>query len=106
MCDIMGMAMQSQQANAQAASATYQAQVARNNAAVQEWNARNAEKVGLVAEDQQRQKTALAIGSERAALAAQGGDVNSGSPGDTTSGTPPAGTFHARTSPSHAPTKA
>jgi hypothetical protein len=106
MCDIMSMAMQSQQANAQAASATYQAQVARNNAAVQEWNARNAEKVGLVAEDQQRRKTALAIGSERAALAAQGGDVNSGSPVDITSDTARAGTFDALTIRSNAATKA
>jgi hypothetical protein len=100
------MAMQSQQANAQAASATYQAQVARNNATVQEWNARNAEKVGVVAEDRQRQKTALAIGTERAALASQGGDVDSGSPVDITSDTARAGTFDALTIRSNAATRA
>ena len=98
----LGIAGQAQQANAQAAGATYQAQVASNNAAVQEWNARNAEKVGLVAEDQQRQKTALAIGAERAALAAQGGDVNSGSPVDIMSDTARAGIFDALTLRSNA----
>lgn len=106
MCDIMNMAMQSQQANAQAASATYQAQVARNNATVQEWNARNAEKVGVVTEDRQRQKTALAIGTERAALASQGGDVDSGSPVDIMSDTARAGTFDALTIRSNAATRA
>lgn len=98
----LSIAGQAQQANAQADSANYQAQVARNNAAVQEWNARNTEKAGIVAEDQQRQKTALAIGAERAAMAAQGGDVNSGSPVDITSDTARAGTFDALTIRSNA----
>ena len=50
-----------------------------------------------VAEQQQRTKTAQLIGSQRAALASQGGDVDSGSPLDIQSDTARAGEFDAQT---------
>lgn len=71
-------------AQAQAASAAdnYQAQVARNNAAIQETNAQMALDTGATLEQNQRQKTGQIIGSTRNAIAANGFDTTSGTPAD------------------------
>lgn len=71
---------QQQQASAQAASYTYQAQVAKNNAAIQENNAQAALQAGQTEEQNQRLKTAQLVGSARAAMAANNLDTTSGTP--------------------------
>jgi len=86
-----------QSADAQSASAAYQAQVARNNQTIAEQNAQSAEDVGLVQEQEQRQKTASLIGTQRAALAAAGLDPNSGSPLDLQSDSARLGELDAQT---------
>lgn len=65
------------QANADASM--YQAAVARNNQLVAERNAQYALEAGRSAESNQRQKTAQMIGAQRAAMAANGIDIGSGS---------------------------
>lgn len=76
-----------QAASAASASANYQAQVARNNATIQEQNAQAATQAGQTQEQNQRLKTAQNLGQARAAMAANGLDTTSGSPlgviGDT-----------------------
>ncbi len=83
---LVGAAGQIHQGNSAAAQSNYLAQVARNqqqmhqrNALVHEQSAQSAEQQG--ASDRQRQqiKTAQVIGAHRAGLAAQGGDINTGS---------------------------
>ena len=86
-----------QSADAQSASAAYQAQVARNNQIIAEQNAQSAEDVGLVREQDQRQKTASLIGTQRATLAAAGLDPNSGSPLDLQSDSASLGELDAQT---------
>jgi hypothetical protein len=88
---------QGQQAAASAAQANYQAQLARNNQMVAEWQAQRALEQGRASEQQQRFKTAQVIGSQRAALASQGGDIDSGSPLDIVGDTARAGEFDAQT---------
>lgn len=56
-----------------------QAQVARNNAQLQDWQAQDAIRRGQDAEQQQRLKVAGLKGSQRAALAANGFDLTEGS---------------------------
>ena len=73
---ILSAAGQSQQAAQQAAAANYQAQIARMNQQAAERNAQLALQQGEAQEDRQRLKTAQLMGSQRAAFAAQGGDVN------------------------------
>lgn len=68
-----------QQANAQADASRYQAQIAQNNAATYENNARYAEQAGMVRAINQSMKGRSKIGSIKAAQAANGVDVNSGS---------------------------
>jgi hypothetical protein len=102
----MSMIGQGQQAAAQAGMANYQAQMARNNQMVAEWNAQRALQQGQVAEQQQRTKAAQLIGAQRAALAAQGGDINSGSPLDIVGDTARAGEFDALTTRNNAATQA
>ncbi|MBN9086238.1 MAG: hypothetical protein J0J01_04980 [Reyranella sp.] len=94
---VMGMIGQGQQAAASAAQANYQAQLARNNQQIAEWNAQRALQQGQVAEQQQRFKTSQVIGTQRAALASQGGDINSGSPLDIVGDSARAGEFDAQT---------
>lgn len=91
---VMGQAQQAGQASAGAA---YQAQVARNNAILMERNAVLAEQQGKVDVLNQQQKTSQVEGSQRAALAAQGGDVNSGSNLDIVGDTARAGATDAAT---------
>jgi hypothetical protein len=87
----MNVIGQGQQAQAQAGQANYQAQVARNNQMLAERNATLAEQQGAADVQRQQLKTAQLEGSQRAALAAQGGDVNSGSPLDILGDTARAG---------------
>jgi hypothetical protein len=94
---IMGAVGQANAGAASAAQANYQAQLARNNQQIAEWNAQRALQQGQVAEQQQRFKTSQVIGSQRAALASQGGDVNSGSPLDIVGDSARAGEFDAQT---------
>jgi hypothetical protein len=68
------------QASAVSAADNYQAQVARNNAIINENNAQAAEQAGQTLEQNQRQKTAQIIGSTRNAQAANGLDTTSGTP--------------------------
>lgn len=70
------------QAAAVSAADSYQAQVARNNAMIQEKNAQMAEQVGQTAEQNQRQKTAQIIGRTKTSIAANGFDTTSGTPAD------------------------
>lgn len=68
-----------QQSQAQAQAARYQAAVAENAQTLANWQAKDAEKRGRIAEDQRRTKTRLQIGAQRAALASMGADINEGS---------------------------
>lgn len=61
-----------QQGKAQAGQATYQAAVARNNQVAAGYAATDAAKRGVSAEDRQRERTAGLLGTQRAALGAQG----------------------------------
>lgn len=83
---LVGTAMsavgQIQQANAAAAAATYNAQVQSNNAIIANRNAEDSRKRGAAAEEQQRQKTQQLLSRQRAAMAANGVDITSGSPLD------------------------
>ena len=65
---------------ANADAATYQAAVARNNKIISDQNATYALQAGKASESNQRQKTAQTIGAQRAAMAANGIDIGSGSP--------------------------
>ena len=75
----MSVIGQANRAQADAAQANYMAQVARNNQILADRNSALALQQGQVQEDRQRLKTAQLLGSQRAVLAAQGGDVNAGS---------------------------
>lgn len=76
-----------QSGNANASAAQYQAGIARNNALIAEQNAQYASQAGRSQESASRQKTAQLIGAQRAAMAANGIDIGSGTPlriqGDT-----------------------
>ncbi len=93
----LSIAQQSQQAAAQAGMANYQAQLARNNQMIAEGYAQRAQQQGQVDEQNQRFKTAAVLGNQRAALASQGGDVDSGSPLDIQADTARAGEYDAQT---------
>ena len=97
-----GMIGQANQAQAQAGQANYMAQVARNNSIIAQRNATLATQQGDVAADQSNLKTAQIEGAQRASLASQGGDVNSGSPLDIVSDTARAGYTDAATIRSNA----
>lgn len=95
---VIGQANAAQSQAAQtSAQASYQAQVARNNQIAAQQAAQLALQQGQVQEDRQRLKTAQFLGSQRAALAGQGGDVNSGSDLDILGDTARAGEFDAQT---------
>lgn len=79
----LGAAGTMQQANAAAASATYNAKVADMNAKLSDQQAREADAAGKVQEQQQRMKTAQLMGKQQAAMAANGVDLKFGSPLDT-----------------------
>jgi hypothetical protein len=102
----LSIAQQSQRAAAQAGLASYQAQLARNNQMIAEARARRAEQQGRVDEQTARVRSAALLGSRRAALAAQGGDVDSGSPLDIQADTARAGEYDAQTIRNNAALKA
>jgi hypothetical protein len=77
--------------------ARYQAAVARNNQALAEQQAQDAERRGVIAEDQQRRRTGLIIGTQRASLAGQGTALDDGSPLDIVSDTAASGEMDALT---------
>lgn len=70
----------SQQASANAASARYSAQVARNNEIIAGGNAEAAQAAGRSKAEAQDYKTRFLIGEQKVNQAASGVDVNSGSP--------------------------
>ena len=74
-----------QSAQAQAASAKYNSQVAVNNATIAQQNAQLAIEQGAAAESKKRQETAGLIGAQNAQFAANGINVNSGSAVDVKS---------------------
>jgi hypothetical protein len=100
------IAGQTQKTNADAAMAGYQAQVARQNQTIAEGYAKRAEQQGLIDAQNQRFKTASLIGAQRAALASQGGDIDSGSPLDIVGDTARAGEFDSQTIRNNAALKA
>lgn len=93
----MSVAGQAQQAQATSAAAGYQSQVARNNQMIMEKNAEYDQQRGDIAVENSQLKTAQTIGSQRAALATQGGDVDSGSDLDIQGDTARAGETDALT---------
>jgi hypothetical protein len=103
---VLGAASGARQARAQAGEANYMAQVARNDQQIARWNAQRALQQGQVQEDLQRQKTQRVIGARRAALAGQGGDIDTGSPVDIIGDIARAGELDARTVRNDAQVKA
>jgi len=83
----MTMMGQQQQAKAQAASANYQAAVARNNQQVAAWQAQDAIDRGKIETDKKRMEAARLIGRQRAAQAGMGVIVDEDSAGDITAET-------------------
>jgi hypothetical protein len=75
-----------QQASAQAASANYQAAVARNNAIIQQQNAQQAVQVGRAAAQAKDLENAQQMGAIVAAEGASGIDLGTGSPTQVRSG--------------------
>jgi hypothetical protein len=70
------------QGQAQAKQAKYQAGVERNNAMIAGWQAEDATQRGQIEEQRQRLATARLRGAQRAGMAANGVDIDSGSPLD------------------------
>ena len=103
---ILDIASLNQQAGAQAGMANYQAQVARNNQMIADSYAQRALQQGKVDEQNQRLKTASALGTQRAALASQGADVDSGSPLDLQADTARTGEYNAQAIRNNAAAKA
>lgn len=79
-------------AHAQSQAANYQAQVAAHNAKIADQNASMAVDAGNSQAQQQEMKTRALLGNEKAAQAASGLDVNSGTAVDTRSSTALLGT--------------
>ena len=100
------MVAQSQQAEAQQKSADYQAAVARNNATAAGYNAQSAIDQGEIAAQTQQIKTRNLVGAQRAAQAANGVDINSGTPLDIQSDAAMLGQLDALTIRYNAQTKA
>ena len=94
---ILSAAGQAQQAGQQVAAANYQRQMALLNQQEAQRSAQFALQQGQVQEDRQRLRTAQLMGSQRAALAAQGSDINTGSPLDIVGDTARAGESDALT---------
>jgi len=89
---VIGQANSAQaQASAQAGQANYMAQVARNNQMLAERNAALVTQQGEIDAQKKQLEVGQVEGKQRAALASQGGDVNSGSPLDILGDTARAG---------------
>jgi hypothetical protein len=70
------------QGQAQAKQAKYQSAVERNNATIAGWQATDAQQRGQIEEQRQRLATARLKGAQRAGMAANGIEIDSGSPLD------------------------
>ena len=68
-----------QQADAQEKAATYNAQMAENQAAIEEENARNEIAKGIADRERQQRQAARAMGEMRAGMGASGFEMDSGS---------------------------
>lgn len=90
------------QGQAQADAANYSAQVARNNQVLADRAAADAIDRGNVAADQKASQVRQLIGKQRASLAANGVDVNSGSAVDITTDTAGFGTLDVLTARANA----
>jgi hypothetical protein len=91
-----------QAADAQKKQGQYQQKVAENNALTQRWAADDAITRGVVAEDRQRERTRALIGQQRAAMAANGIDVGTGTALDLQADAANEGEFDAMTIRSNA----
>jgi len=80
---VIGGASALYSADASSKASTYNAQVAEMNAVLSERRAKDAEARGKAAEQQKRMEVAQLQGKQRAAMAANGVDVNFGSALDT-----------------------
>ena len=89
-------------AEATSSAARYQAQVADNNRKIADWQAEDARKRGIVAEDKRNVLTGLQMGRQRAVLGSSGSDVNQGSNVDILGDTAASGTLDAITIRSNA----
>ncbi len=98
---VMSIGGQQQQAQSNQGLYAYQAAVARNNQTTANTLAVDAETRGKAEEDRQRRKTALIMGTQQAALAAQGTDLE-GSPTDILGDTAAVGELDALTIRSNA----
>ena len=76
---LVGTAGTIQQGNAAQDAANYQAQVAERNREISEMQAVDAKKRGRVEETRKRRQTEQRLGAQRAAMAANGIDIDSGS---------------------------
>lgn len=88
---------QMQAANAQAASARYNAQVQQNNAVIARDNAADARKRGQVQMEDNMRKTAALKGRQVAVMSANNLDITSGSPLDVLGDTAQLGNWDALT---------
>lgn len=98
----VSVAGQQQQARAQESASKFQAAVARNNAIIAERKAQDAIERGKIAEREKREETAQLIARQRAAAAASGVLVDTGSILDITSDTAGLGELDALTIRSNA----
>jgi len=87
---------------AQNAQARYQSAVERNNAKIAGWQAEDATKRGQIEEQRQRLATARLRGAQRAGMAANGIEIDSGSPLDVLMDTASLGELDALTIRSNA----
>lgn len=93
----MGVVSSVQSANAQKAQYNYQAQVAKKNAEIAQNNADQKRQEGIEEARQQRMKTLRTIGSQQAAMAANGIDISSGTALDVVEDTAAIGELDALT---------
>jgi hypothetical protein len=91
-----------QQGRAQKQQANYQAAVERNNATIAGWQAEDAQHRGQIEEQRQRLQTARLRGAQRAGMASNGVEIDSGSPLDVLMDTAQLGELDALTVRSNA----
>ena len=102
----MGIVSSVQQANAAQAQANYQAEVAKQNAKIAQQNADQTRQEGIEESRMQRMKTLQAVGSQQAAMAANGIDISNGTALDIVEDTASMGELDALTTRYNAETKA
>jgi hypothetical protein len=90
------------QGKAQKSQARYQSAVERNNATIAGWQATDAQQRGQIEEQRQRLATARLRGAQRAGMAANGIEIDSGSPLDVLMDTAQLGELDALTIRSNA----